>query len=165
MIKVKISDLLFDDVAQMGIILLEADSTEENQKKKVLPIWIGVFEAQAIMFKLQNLYFARPLTHDLLKTCIEKLSGKIEYVAITKIEENTYYAEIHILKDEEKIIIDSRPSDAIALAIRADTPIYVKEELILTAGVDKEEFIKEQKDKVLRQLLELMDTEEKKIKH
>lgn len=166
MIKVKISDLLFDDISQMGIILLEEENISENQKKRVLPIWVGMFEAQAIMFKLQNLYFPRPLTHDLLKACIEKLSGKVEYVVITKIEDNTYYAEIHILKSNEKIVIDSRPSDAIALSVRTDSPIYVEEELFLQASVDKEEFMKEQKDKVLRQLLELIDTEEdKKLKH
>lgn len=164
MIKVQLIDVLFDELTQMGIILLEEITEAEN--RRVLPIWIGMFEAQAIMFKLQNLFFPRPLTHDLLKNCIEQLSGKIEQVVITKIKENTYYAEIHILQNDKKVIIDSRPSDAVALAVRCDVPIYVEEEVMQVAGVDKEQFIKEQKDKILKQVLELIDTdEEKKLKH
>lgn len=166
MIKVKLVDLLFDEITQMGIMLLEEEIVSSNVQPKVLPIWIGMFEAQAIMFKLQNLYFPRPLTHDLLKNCIEQLSGKVESIIITKIQDNTYYAEIHVSQGEQKIVIDSRPSDAVALAVRTDAPIYVSEELMLTAGVNKEEFIKEQKDKLLRQLLELAETEDdKKLKH
>jgi bifunctional DNase/RNase len=166
MIKVKLVDLLFDEISQMGIILLGEENPQPGAKIKVVPIWIGLFEAQAIMFKLQNLSFPRPLTHDLLKNCIEQLGAKIEYVAITKIENNTYYAEIHLIQNDNKIVVDSRPSDAVALAIRADVPIYMAEELMLNAGVDKEEFIKEHKEKLLLKLLELAETEEeKKIKH
>ncbi len=166
MIKVKLVDLLFDEISQMGIILLGEEKPQEGSKIKVVPIWIGMFEAQAIMFKLQNLSFPRPLTHDLLKNCIEHLNAKVEYVAITKIENNTYYAEIHLLQDDKKIVIDSRPSDAVALAIRVDAPIYLAEELMLHASVDKEEFIKEHKEKLLLKLLELAESEEeKKSKH
>jgi bifunctional DNase/RNase len=166
MIKVKLVDLLFDEISQMGVILLGEENPQPGTKIKVVPIWIGLFEAQAIMFKLQNLSFPRPLTHDLLKNCIEQLGAKIEYVAITKIENNTYYAEIHLIQNDNKIVVDSRPSDAVALAIRADVPIYMAEELMLNASVDKEEFIKEHKEKLLLKLLELAETEEeKKIKH
>ncbi len=168
MIKVKVVDLIFDEISQMGIVLLEEETAlkQEQQNPKVLPIWIGVFEAQSILFKLQNLFFPRPLTHDLLKNVIEIMSGKVEYVVITKIKDNTFYAEIHILKGEDKVVVDSRPSDAISLAIRVDCPIYVTEEVMLQAGVDKEEFLKEQKSKVLEQLLKFVDTEdENKLKH
>ncbi|MFN3551309.1 MAG: bifunctional nuclease family protein [Endomicrobiia bacterium] len=166
MIKVKIADLMFDEVSQMGIVLLEEETQQIQQvQKKVLPIWIGMFEAQAILFKLQNLFFPRPLTHDLLKNIIETLKFSVEYVVITKIESNTFFAEIHIKKDNEKFVIDSRPSDALALAVRADAEIYVNEEVIIQAGVDKEEFIKEQKDKLLKQLLEFVDEEDDKLKH
>ncbi|MEO0225105.1 MAG: bifunctional nuclease family protein, partial [candidate division WOR-3 bacterium] len=100
MIKVKVAELLFDELSQMGIVLLEEDtqSTESTQPEdtKVIPIWIGMFEAQSIMFKLQNMFFPRPLTHDLLKNCIESLSAKVEYIIITAIKDNTFYAEIHI---------------------------------------------------------------------
>jgi len=166
MIKVKLIDLLFDEVSQSGIILLGEENAQPGTKVKIVPIWIGLFEAQAIMFKLQNLSFPRPLTHDLLKNCIEHLGAKIEYVAITKIENNTYYAEIHLVHNNKKIVVDSRPSDAVALAIRTDADIYISEELMLYAGVDKEEFIKEHKEKLLLKLLELAETEEeKKTKH
>lgn len=171
MIKVKVAELLFDELSQMGIVLLEEDtqSTESTQPEdtKVIPIWIGMFEAQSIMFKLQNMFFPRPLTHDLLKNCIESLSAKVEYIIITAIKDNTFYAEIHIRKeDNQKIIVDSRPSDAIALAIRCECPIYVNEEVMNLSSVKKEDFIKEQKDKILKQILELSEPdEENKLKH
>ncbi|MEN3013282.1 MAG: bifunctional nuclease family protein [Endomicrobiia bacterium] len=172
MIKVKIGDLLFDEISQMGIILLEEDIETPQQENftisdiKVLPIWIGMFEAQAIMFKLQNMFFPRPLTHDLLKNCIEGLYGKVEYVLITSIKDNTFYAEIHIKVDQKEVVIDSRPSDAIALAIRCDCPIYVNEEVMNLASVRKEDFLKEQKDKILKQILEITQLdEENKSKH
>jgi len=168
MIKVKVTDLIFDEISQMGIVLLEEEMIpqQEQQKLKVLPIWIGVFEAQSILFKLQNLFFPRPLTHDLLKNVIETMSGKVEYVVITKIQDNTFFAEIHILKGKDKLIVDSRPSDAISLAVRVDCSIYVSEEVMLQASVDKEEFLKEQKNKLLEQLLKFSETEdENKLKH
>lgn len=166
MIKVKLTDLMFDEISQMGIVLLEEETQKEQPQKKVLPIWIGMFEAQAILFKLQNLFFQRPLTHDLLKNVIETLKSSVEYVVITKIENNTFFAEIHIKKDNEKFVIDSRPSDALALAVRVEVPIYVNEKVMLQAGMDKEEFLKEQKDKLLKQLLEFADLEEdNKLKH
>lgn len=171
MIKVKIADLLFDELSQMGIVLLEEDTQTTGQSikpedVKIIPIWIGMFEAQSIMFKLQNMFFPRPLTHDLLKNCIEALSGKVEYIIVTAIKDNTFYAEIHIKKDDKDIIVDSRPSDAIALAIRCECPIYVSEDVMNLSSVKKEDFIKEQKDKILKQILELSDTDEdNKLKH
>ncbi|MCX7956722.1 MAG: bifunctional nuclease family protein [Endomicrobia bacterium] len=173
MIKVKIGDLVFDEISQMGIILLEEDKgiqtehlDERDNDVRVLPIWIGMFEAQSILFKLQNMFFPRPLTHDLLKNTIETLKAKVEYVIVTRIQDNTFYAEIHILQGDEKLILDSRPSDAIALAARCDCPIYVDEEVMKLASVRKSDFIKEQKDKLLKQILELSETdEENKIKH
>lgn len=161
MIKVKLADLIFDEISQMGIILLEDESTQ-----KVLPIWIGIFESQAILFKLQNMYFSRPLTHDLLKNTIESLGGVVEFVVISSVKENTFYAEIHIKLGEKEVVLDSRPSDAIALAVRTSSPIYVNEDIMTTSAVSKEEFAKEQKEKFYKQLLELSDLEEeKKLKH
>lgn len=161
MIKVKLSDLIFDEISQMGIILLEDETTQ-----KVLPIWVGIFESQAILFKLQNMYFPRPLTHDLLKNTIETLGGKVESIIISLVKENTFYAEIHIRVNEKKFILDSRPSDAIALAVRTSSPIYVSDEIMNSAVVSKEDFAKEQKEKFYKQLLEFTDTEdEKRLKH
>ncbi|MFQ3675386.1 MAG: bifunctional nuclease family protein [Endomicrobiia bacterium] len=161
MIKVKLSDLIFDEISQMGIILLEEETTQ-----KVLPIWVGLFEAQAILFKLQNMYFPRPLTHDLLKNVVETLGGIVELVLISLVKDNTFYAEIHIRVGEKKFVLDSRPSDAIALAVRTSSPIYVSEEIMSTVFISKEDFTKEQKEKFYKQLLEFADTEEdKRLKH
>ncbi len=161
MIKVKLADLIFDEIAQMGIILLE-----DINNKKVLPIWIGIFEAQSILFKLQNMYFPRPLTHDLIKNSIELLGGKVESVIISAIKDNTFYAQINIKKNDQVLVLDSRPSDAVALAIRTDSPIYVSEDIMNVSSKTKEEFTKEQKDKLYKQLLEFSDAEnDSKLKH
>lgn len=161
MIKLKLTDVIFDEILQMGIVLLEDIHTN-----RVLPIWVGIFEAQAILFKMQNVYFPRPLTHDLTKNIIETLGGKVSHILISKIEENTFYAEVHIKVAEKDFIVDSRPSDAIALAIRTDAPIYVDDKVMEVSSKDKEEFIKEQKDKLYKQFLEYSDLEdENKLKH
>ena len=142
MIRVKLADLIFDEYSQMGIMLLEDEATS-----RVLPIWIGLFETQAILFRLQNMYFPRPLTHDLFKNCLDMLGIKVEYVIVTTVKDNTYYAEIHLLKDTERYVLDSRPSDAVALAVRTESPIYVSEDVMNTAAMSKEEFDREQKVK------------------
>ncbi|MFH2071140.1 MAG: bifunctional nuclease family protein [Elusimicrobiota bacterium] len=160
MISCKIETVTFDDVSHMGVVLLT-----EKDGRRVLPVWVGLFEAQAILFRLQNSYFPRPLTHDLLKNCIERLNGQVEYILINRIENNTFYAQIHIKHNNNKIVIDSRPSDAIALAVRVETPIYVEEKLFETNGVDKEEFLKEQREKLYKLYLEATEEDEEKTKH
>jgi len=161
MILMKVDTVIFGDLSQMGIVLLV---TEDNER--AIPIWVGLFEAQAIMFKLQGSVFPRPLTHDLLKNCIEKLSGKVEYILINDINKNTFYAEIHIIANNKKIVIDSRPSDAIALAVRTNSQIYVDEKVFEASSVDKEEFLKEQREKIYKAYLEsLEDDNTGKLKH
>ena len=161
MILCKIETVSFDETAQMGIVLL----VEENGERAV-PIWVGIFETQAIMIKMKETHFPRPLTHDLLKSCMEKLGGKVEYVLINDIMDNTFYAQIHIAKDDKKDIIDSRPSDAIALAVRVNAPIYVNEKVFELSGVNKENFLKEQKEKLYLSYLEsLEDDDMGKLKH
>ena len=161
MLKLKIDTVTFDELSQMGIVLLVADDD-----KRALPIWIGLFEAQAILFKLQNSYFPRPLTHDLLKNCIEKLDGKIDCIVISDISKNTFIAELHISSKGKEIVIDSRPSDAIALAVRVEIPIYVNENVFEKGSVDKEKFIKEQKERIYKTYLESLDDEDVgKLKH
>ncbi len=167
MIKLKLVDLIFDDISQMGIMLLE-EVVEPSQEKsaRIIPIWIGIFEAQAILFKLRNMFFPRPLTHDLLRNCIETLGAKVDYIVISEVKDNTYYAQIHLSYKDNKYVIDSRPSDAVALAVRTDAEIYVSEDVINKVGMTKEEFMKEQKEKFYKQLLELTElTEDKKLKH
>ena len=159
MLTVKVDNVTFDDSSQMGIILLSAQN-------RVLPIWIGIFEAQSILLRIQETSFPRPLTHDLLKNSIEQMGGSLEYVFLNEILNGTYYAQIHLQKDGQKMTLDCRPSDAIALAIRSGIPIYVDEKIFESCSVDKEDFLKQQKDRLYKAYLEsLGDDEIGKLKH
>jgi len=159
MLPAKVDTITFDESSHMGIIVLAV-------KDMAVPIWVGLFEAQSILLKLQGTPFPRPLTHDLLRNSIQKLSGKLEYVYINDIKDGTFYAQIHLKQDGKKKVIDSRPSDAIALAVRADIPIYVDEKVYRTSRVDKKELMKEQKEKMYKAYLEsLGDDEIGKLKH
>lgn len=100
------------------------------EQKVVLPIGIGPFEAHSIAFPLQGETPPRPLTHDLLKTICESLGGSVEKVVVTNAREGVFYAEIHLQHDGQSIVIDSRPSDAIALALRCKCPIYMSPRLV-----------------------------------
>ena len=103
----------------------------DKMDKKVLPIWVGPFEAQAIAMPLHDEMAYRPLTHDLIKSCCDKLEGRLDKVVITDITpEGTYYAELYLEYDNQMQIVDSRPSDAIALALRWEAPIFITMKLI-----------------------------------
>jgi uncharacterized protein len=124
MIKMEIKTVTADQGGNFLVLLMDDD------EKKVLPISIGPLEAQAIALVLQGEIPPRPMTHDLLKTVCETLGGKPEKVVITEIRESTFYAEIYLQHNDETVIIDSRPSDALALALRCDTPIYMENRLV-----------------------------------
>lgn len=112
--------------------------SEKTQGKKVLPIWIGEYEAQAIARALQKVSPPRPLTHELLLSIITGLEFKIDKVLITDLKDNTFYAVIWLKKDNNIYYIDSRPSDAIALAVMSGAPIFVNEDVIERGGVNIE---------------------------
>ncbi|MCX7670132.1 MAG: bifunctional nuclease family protein, partial [Anaerolineae bacterium] len=114
------------------VVLKEIDSP------RYLPIWIGPFEADAITIELQGVEVQRPLTHDLLKSVIEHLDAEIIQVAITDLRNDTFYAEISLRVNGRRIAIDSRPSDALALAVRAHVPVYVAEEVMDQAAITPE---------------------------
>ncbi|MEA1964591.1 MAG: bifunctional nuclease family protein [Candidatus Aerophobetes bacterium] len=149
MIEVKVANVAIDVNSKMPVVILK-----ERSGNKKLPIWIGLFEAQAIALALQDLKPPRPLTHDLTKSLIEKLKGKVEKVVISDLKNNTFYARIMMRKNGEVLNIDSRPSDAIALALRFKIPIYIDEGVLNKIAVgskpidDKEfkEFKKKLKD-------------------
>ena len=129
MIKMEIGGLGFDPRNLSPLVLLK-DQDEMN----FLPIWIGIFEAAAIAMELQGLHPPRPMTHDLIKSLIEKFEAKPARVIINDIKEGTFYASIEMEgKDGKKMSIDSRPSDAIALAVRCKTPIFVSEVVMMQA--------------------------------
>ncbi len=125
MIEVKVVNVAIDANSKMPVILLK-----EKNGEKTLPIWIGLFEAQAIALALENVKPPRPLTHDLAKSLIEKLEGKVDKVVISDLKNNTFYAQILIKKNGESIKVDSRPSDAIALALRLNVPIFIDETVL-----------------------------------
>ncbi|MCX6566289.1 MAG: bifunctional nuclease family protein [Candidatus Aminicenantes bacterium] len=127
-IKMRIKGLVIDPISKMPIVVLQDPETE-----RILPIWIGVFEANAIALKIENISTPRPMTHDLLTNLLSQLSVAVERVTISDIRNNTFYAVIQCRRNDEDLIIDSRPSDAIALALRTDAPIYVEEEVVRRA--------------------------------
>lgn len=147
MIQSKVDSVLFDETSGMGIVLIQ-----ELNGERILPIWIGISEAQSILLKLKNNSPPRPLTHDLLKNCIESLNGKVKCISINKIINNTFYAEITLICDGKEIKIDSRPSDAISLAVRCNSSIYVSEELFATNGIEKSHFIKLHYEKLYKHI-------------
>ena len=107
--------------------------------KRLLPIWVGIFEALAIMMELEEHTVQRPMTHDLLKSVIDNLGAKVVSVLVSDLKEGTFYAQITInVGDGEVVQVDSRPSDALALALRAEVPIYVAEEVMAKASISPE---------------------------
>jgi bifunctional DNase/RNase len=118
---------------QRVVILKEKDSD------RYLPIWIGPAEADAIAVRLQDVQVARPLTHDLLRDMIEKLGASIDHIIVNDLSNDTFYAKVMLQVDGRSLEIDSRPSDAIALAVRAQVPIYADESVLEKAGVRLDE--------------------------
>ena len=124
-IEMTIKGLMVDPVTNMPIILLR-----DSEGQKVLPIWVGIYEANAIALQIENVSTPRPMTHDLLKNVIADLHGRIKKIVVSDIKENTFYALIYVDLGGELIAVDARPSDAIALALRARAPIFVEEKVI-----------------------------------
>ena len=108
---------------------------KEKDTDRYLPIWIGPAEADAIAVKLQGATVPRPLTHDLLRSVIDSLDATIEYILVNDLKSDTFYAKIILNVGEQQIEIDSRPSDALALAVRADAPVYADEAVLDKAGI------------------------------
>jgi uncharacterized protein len=107
----------------------------EKGTNRYLPIWIGPSEADAIAVKLQNVELSRPLTHDLLRSVITTLGASVDYIVVSGLKDDTFYANLALSVDGEKLDIDSRPSDALALAVRVGAPIYAEEAVLEKAGI------------------------------
>ena len=153
-IEMKIKGLMLDPITQMPIIILKDPNGEA-----VLPIWVGLFEANAIALQMEKVETPRPMTHDLLKNLLGRLEAKILKIVITELKENTFYAVIHLDHGGETVAVDSRPSDAIALALRAEAPIFVEEDVIARSKNAEMARDATESDK-LRQWLEKLDTED-----
>ncbi|MEX0892880.1 MAG: bifunctional nuclease family protein [Gemmatimonadota bacterium] len=131
MIEVRVQSLGLDRTSNTPVVILQ-----EQEGARVLPIWIGPGEASAIAMELAGMKFARPLTHDLFRSVIRGLGGRLEQVAITRVEENTYYAELRIRRGAEVFTVDARPSDSIAIALRLEAPIYASDELLEETSIE-----------------------------
>lgn len=131
MIRLELASLAIDSRGDPVVILRSADLPTPQ----LLPIWIGVQEANAIMFAVQGATAERPLAYDLMARLLETLEASVSQIAITKLEEGTYYAEITLRTAAGEHVIDARPSDSVALALRTEAPIFVAEEVLEQAGV------------------------------
>ncbi len=131
MIEVRVAHLGLDRSTNTPVVILQ-----EKDGERVLPIWIGPAEASAIAMELAGVKFARPLTHDLVKQIIVGLGGDLRRVLITQVKENTYYAELHIHREDHVVQIDARPSDSIAVALRLKAPIFTNDDLLELTSVD-----------------------------
>lgn len=130
MFEMEVHGVNLDILTNQPVIILKESSTS-----RYLPIWIGQFEATAILMEIQGIRPSRPLTHDLLKTVIDKLSAEVESVVISDLKEGTFYAQIHMSINSSKLQIDARPSDAIALAVRTKVPIFANESVLDQAAI------------------------------
>lgn len=152
MIRMILKGLILDPVNKTPVIILK-----EKDKDRFLPIWIGFFEANAIATQLENIVPPRPMTHDLLRSVIKRMEAQVDYVLINDLKDNTFYAQLHVnTKHLGPVVIDSRPSDAIALAVRVNAPIFCAPHVLEEAhsiDISKEEDM----DEKLKEWLEGMD--------
>ncbi len=162
-VKMEVAGVTVDPTTKAPILILR-----DEEKGRTVPIWIGIFEATSILSRLEGVTPPRPMTHDLLKNVLEKLGGILEKVIIHDLRNNTYIAKLIIKVNDESLEIDSRPSDAIALALRTNSPVYMEEDIIERSKVvvekteqerTKEKREDEEKEK-WRKILEEMNPED-----
>lgn len=158
LIPMTISMLAIDSLSKNPIVILK-----EVDGERTLPIWIGVFEAQAIASELEGVRHARPMTHDLLKNILEALNVRVKSIEICDLRSNTYYAMIYIKDGSREYTIDARPSDALALSLRVGAPIFAAEEVIMkskqiTLQTEAEDQTEE--GKKWQEILEKMDPDD-----
>jgi bifunctional DNase/RNase len=154
LIEMTIKGLTVDPITNTPIVMLK-----DMQGDRVLPIWVGIFEANAIALQIENIATPRPMTHDLLRNVIKDLDGTVERIVVCDLRDNTFYAVIYLNVRGESVAIDARPSDAIALALRTRSPILVEETVIDNArtvdlSTDRED------SKHLKKWLEELDPDE-----
>jgi bifunctional DNase/RNase len=154
-IEMKVGGITLDPMTKMPIIMLK-----DLQGENALPIWIGIAEASAIATQLEKVDVARPMTHDLLKNILGHLDVTLEKIEVTELKDNTFFALLHLRSGGETLLVDSRPSDAIALALRTDSPIFVSEEVLEKSRsmdlkkMEMDEDLSEENKEKLAELLE-----------
>jgi bifunctional DNase/RNase len=127
-IEMTIKGLMVDPITNTPIVILR-----DQDGQRVLPIWVGIFEANAIALQIENVTTPRPMTHDLLRNVITDLKANVDRIVVCDLQDNTFYALIYLTRNGETMAIDARPSDAIALALRTRAPIFVEESVIDSA--------------------------------
>ncbi len=152
-VRMQVKALIVDPIANVPVVILR-DADEKN----FLPIWVGVFEANAIALQMEGVTTPRPMTHDLLRNLIRQIEADVVRVVINNLEENTFYAQIHLRIADRELTIDSRPSDAIALALRTQSPLFV-EESVLEKSRGNDDSTEAQSAERLRKWLEEADPE------
>jgi bifunctional DNase/RNase len=131
LVAMSIKGLMLDPVSNSPIVVLKDD-----EEKFFLPIWVGIFEANAIALQLENISTPRPMTHDLLRNMISELDARVTRIVINDLRESTFFAQIRVLVGDKLLEIDARPSDAIALALRTEAPIFVAQSVLEQAHVE-----------------------------
>jgi len=161
MIEVDVAMVKLDAEMKTPLVVLREKS---GKPKRLLPIWVGIFEALAIITEMENHTVIRPMTHDLLKSVIEKVGAEVISILVSELKETIFYAEITMrLSNEEVIKVDSRPSDAIALALRVDVPIYVAEEIMAESSISQDSIKMDDKEHLKTVLKNLDEDDLQKI--
>ncbi len=143
-IRMEVKGLMLDPTSNLPIVILRDEASNS-----FLPIWIGVFEANAIALRIEGVETPRPMTHDLMRAFLQDLGVTVTKILISDLRDNTFFAEIHLTFDQRELTIDSRPSDALALALRAEAPIFVRQTVLekaqaidLAGGLEDDERLK-----------------------
>jgi bifunctional DNase/RNase len=156
LVAMSIKGLMLDPVSNSPIVVLK-----DEEEKFFLPIWVGIFEANAIALQLENVATPRPMTHDLLRNMIAELHGEVTRIVIHDLRDSTFFAQIRVLSGERTLEIDARPSDAIALALRTEAPIFVAQEVLDQAQTISPEGIDDEMgDKSSKKFLEDLDPDD-----
>ena len=131
-IEMTIKGLMIDPITNMPIVILK-----DKEGDRVLPIWVGVFEANAIALQIENISTPRPMTHDLLRNILSEIEADVQRIVVCELKDNTFYAMIYLDREGQTMAVDARPSDAIALALRTKAPIFVEDDVVESAkGLD-----------------------------
>lgn len=146
-LQMKVSGIALDPFTNTPIVILK-----DSKNERTLPIWIGFMEASSIAMELEKTPRIRPITHDLVKNLIEKLGFHVSRIEVTDLRDDTFYACMHIKKDSEEYILDARPSDAIAIALRTGSPIFVNEGVLEKSKSIEIDEDKEKLEKLLEQM-------------
>ena len=154
LVPMSIKGLMLDPVSNSPIVVLK-----DQEEKFFLPIWVGIFEANAIALQLENVTTPRPMTHDLLRNMIAELDARVIRIVINDLRDSTFFAQIKLITGERTLELDARPSDAIALALRTEAPIFVAQEVLDQAQTITPDGGEEGDDKV-KKLFEQLDAED-----